>query len=131
MQQRDYTTEDAPTVERWHAASGFEFIEPREDEAYATRKVALYQGRPAAIGFARMTVEIYGYVDPELSPAMKLEALRVLHQAIGAELKRQGIRTAHAWLPPTIAKAFGRKLRKFFGWNQPHAAWPCYVKDLF
>jgi hypothetical protein len=146
MQVRDLKYWDWPQIEHWHRQSEFgyplpvppNFVELPDKsgflpgEAFAAMKLVSDGERPVGAALARMTVEIYGFSDPEWgTPAMRLEMLRVLHQAIAAEMKKQRIRTAHAWLPPQIAKSFGRRLKKLFRWNEPAADWRCLVKDIF
>ncbi len=133
MQVRDLNFIDWPVIERWHEQSGFGYPLPDPNsEAFAAMKLVTDGNRPVGAALARMTVEIYGFCDPDWgTPAMRLEMLRVLHQAIGAEMKKQRIRTAHAWLPPQLAKSFGRRLKKLFRWNEPAADWRCLVKDIF
>ena len=133
MITRDLNFLDWPTIERWHAASGFDYKLPDPNkEAFAAMKLVIEGNRPVGAALARMTVEIYGFADPQWgTPAMRLEMLRLLHQEISAEMKKQKIRTAHAWLPPQIAKAFGRRLKKLFHWDEPFPEWLCMVKDVF
>lgn len=133
MEVRDLGPLDWRIIERWHDRSEFGYPLPDPNvEAFAAMKLVSDGERPVGAALARMTVEIYGFSDPEWgTPAMRLEMLRVLHQAIAAEMKKQRIRTAHAWLPPQIAKSFGRRLKKLFRWNEPAADWRCLVKDIF
>jgi hypothetical protein len=140
MQVRDLNFLDWPVIEGWHERSGFDYPLPKplgftnlgEGEAFAAMKVVIDNRQLVGAALARMTVEIYGFCDPTWgTPAMRLEMLRLLHQEIAAEMKKQKIRTAHAWLPPEIAKSFGRRLKKLFRWNEPAAGWRCLVKDIF
>ncbi len=80
---------------------------------------------PVAIVGALKTVEIVMWADPEWStPGARLEMLRSTHEAMQKELDRKGYRSAHAWLSPAVAKAFGRRLRKMFGWQRsPWESW--------
>ncbi len=133
MQVRDLNFIDWPLIERWHAQSGLGYPLPDPNgEAFAAMKLVTDGTKPVGAALARMTVEIYGFCDPEWgTPAMRLEMLRLLHREISAEMKKQRIRTAHAWLPPQLAKSFGRRLKKLFRWNEPAADWRCLVKDIF
>jgi hypothetical protein len=146
MQVRDLKYWDWPSVEQWHKQSGFDyplptppnFVEKPDKsgflpgESFAAMKLVTDGDTPVCSGLARMTVEIYFIGDPTYgTPAMRLEMLRLLHNEIAAEMKKRRIRTAHAWLPPQLAKSFGRRLRKLFRWNLPGADWLCLVKDVF
>ena len=133
MTVRDLNFIDWPIIERLHAASGFDYELPDPNkEAFAAMKLVVDGTRPVGAALARMTVEIYGFCDPEWgTPAMRLEMLRLLHREISAEMAKQKIRTAHAWLPPQLAKSFGRRLKRLFHWNEPGIGWRCMVKDIF
>jgi hypothetical protein len=130
---RDLGPLDWSTIERWHEQSGFGYELPDPNkEAFAAMKLVIEGNRPVGGALARMTVEIYGFCDPDWgTPAMRLEMLRLLHKEITAEMAKQRIRTAHCWLPPQIAKSFGRRMKKLFRWNEPAADWRCLVKDRF
>jgi hypothetical protein len=133
MKVRDLNFLDWPTIQRWHERSGFNYPLPSLDqEAFAAAHIVHSGAQPVGAALARVTVEIYGFCDPDWgTPAMRLEVLRLLHVSIEKEMKKQKIRTAHAWLPPQLAKSFGRKLVKFFGWYSPDPSWPCFSKDVF
>jgi hypothetical protein len=133
MQVRDLNLIDWPTIVQMHAQSGLGYKLPDPNkESFAAMKLVIDGNQPVGAALARMTVEIYGFCDPAWgTPAMRLEVLRLLHKEIEKEMVRQRIRTAHAWLPPEMARSFGRKLRKFFRWTQPDPSWPCFVKDVY
>ena len=133
MQVRDLNLIDWPVIEGWHEQSGFGYPLPDPNaESFLTMKLVTDGNRPVGAALARMTVEIYGFCDPAWgTPAMRLEMLRLLHKEIAAVMAKERIRTAHAWLPPALAKGFGRRLKKLFRWNEPAADWRCLVKDIF
>lgn len=102
-----------------------------ETTNFASNKVVTDEGMPVVGAAAKVTVEIYGYSDATWgTPGLRLAALKLLHAEIEKELKQQNILTVHAWLPPQVAKAFGRRLVKIFGWRTNVVPWPCFAKEL-
>lgn len=127
---RDYEERDALFISAWHEESRFNYKLPDFDSEYcAAKKVVTDLDIPIAAAMARITVEIYGFCDQTYgTPGTRLVALKMLHAAVEKEMKAQNIRTACAWLPPELAKSFGRRLLKTFGWKRP--LWPCFAKDI-
>jgi len=71
---------------------------------------------------------IYLLADPQAgTPRERWERLIALHRAAEREGWRRGLDDAHCWLPPRIARAFGKRLMKL-GWSEP--AWTCYWLPL-
>lgn len=143
MTVRDFLPEDLPLLMAWKDASGFDYQLPELTEhAFLANKVVVDGKQPVAAAGARLTVEIFGWVDKDWgTPAMKLEAMRLLHREVGRELKQMDLRKqvgenfirlrisdAHAWLPVQIAKTFRRRLMRTFGWVQQE--WPCFCKQV-
>jgi hypothetical protein len=54
---------------------------------------------------------------------VKMEGIRLLHGAIRDTIASKGYKEGFAFIPPSIEKAYGRHLRKWFGWE---ATWPAY-----
>lgn len=98
------------------------------DPEFITRLVVVDDNdTPVVAGMARRTVEVYGLFDPDWeSPAWRFEALRLLHEAMRHDLGAKGYHDAHAWIPPSLLKSFGRKLRHVFGWKQD--PWACFCR---
>ena len=66
--------------------------------------------------------------DPAPSPRQRFEWLLALHRAGEQDLLARGLDDAHAWLPPQIAKRFGRRLESL-GWLRDNT-WTPYCKRL-
>jgi hypothetical protein len=84
---------------------------------------------------ARLTCEMYLLIDRDASetssagnPQERYARLLALHQAEERDLLARGLDDAHAWLPPPIAKPFGRRLPKL-GWIRD-GAWTPYCFRL-
>ncbi|MGH9687733.1 MAG: hypothetical protein ACRD5K_11645 [Candidatus Acidiferrales bacterium] len=113
--------------------------------------------RPVMASIARLTCEMYLLVDrgnsrdrsrgadyganacadrasPPLgcgragNPRQRYDWLCALHAAGERDLLARGLDDAHAWLPPQIAKRFGRRLEAL-GWVRD-AAWTPYCRRL-
>lgn len=115
-------------------------------------------GKPAMAALARLTCEMYLLLDrtddgmPAVSldavvqnrdapgpatplsvtraasPRRRYEWLLALHAAGERDLLARGLDDAHAWLPPRIAKRFGRRLEAL-GWVRDDA-WTPYCRRL-
>ena len=78
--------------------------------------------------FLRLTAEAYFLLDPCAgSPRDRWRALLLLHEAARGEANRRGLDDAHAWLPPQVARAFGRRLTRI-GWTRE--PWPSYSRTI-
>lgn len=78
---------------------------------------------------ARLTCEIYLLADPDAgTPRERYTRLLALHAAAERDLYARGLDDVHAWLPPPIARRFGRRLRRL-GWVRDDA-WTPYSKRL-
>lgn len=129
---RNYEKSDLPTIEGWHESSGFPYVLPDfEKEPYAAGKVVFDGERPVAAAMARVVVEIYGFCEKDWgTPGMRLAALKMLHASITAEMRKQKIKTAFAWVPPSIRRSFARRMSKTFGWIVLDHSWQCITKDI-
>lgn len=85
--------------------------------------------RVVMASLARLTCEIYLLADPRVgTPRERYARLLVLHNAAERHLFARGLDDVHAWLPPRIAKRFGRRLERL-GWVRDDA-WTPYSKRL-
>jgi hypothetical protein len=62
------------------------------------------------------------------NPSQRYEWLLALHAAGERDLLQRGLDDAHAWLPPSIARRFGRRLEAL-GWVRDDA-WTPYCRVL-
>jgi hypothetical protein len=130
MKIREYKTSDLRRLREMHRKQGFRYPLPDvEDASFLLRAVIEDEaGEPVMAALARLTSEIYLLADPEAgNPRERWERLVALHQAATREAWRRGLDDAHCWLPPRIAKSFGRRLVRL-GWSEP--AWPCFWLPL-
>jgi hypothetical protein len=131
MRVREYTEADLDALERMHAQQGFDYTFPNLRDPIFVSKLVLENdaGRAVMASLARLTCEIYLLADPATGTAReRYGRLVALHQVAERDLRRRGLDDVHAWLPPRIAKRFGRRL-ELLGWVRDDA-WTPYCKHL-
>jgi hypothetical protein len=76
----------------------------------------------------RLTAETYLLADPsEGGPRQRWQWLLALHDATCQAAAAQGLADVQAFLPPAVARPFGRRLEKL-GWRRD--PWHCYTRAL-
>jgi hypothetical protein len=79
--------------------------------------------------FLRLTAEAYLLLDPKAgTPRDRWQWLLALQAAAERDAWQRGLEDVHAWLPPSIAKKFGKRLERL-GWLRDDA-WTPYCKRL-
>ncbi len=77
----------------------------------------------------RLTAEAYLLLDPRAgTPRERWQWLLALHAAADRDAWQRGLEDVHAWLPPPIAKKFGKRIARL-GWLRDDA-WTPYCKRL-
>jgi hypothetical protein len=129
MHVRAYTEGDLEAVRAMHAAQGFGYaFSDLSDPLFLVRSVVEEDGRPRMAAFLRLTAEAYLLVDPrEGSPRQRWRWLLALHETVRQEVAARGLADVQAFLPPRVARAFGRRLAAL-GWCQD--PWTCYTRQL-
>jgi hypothetical protein len=83
--------------------------------------------KPRRIAMAillRLTAEAYLLHDPLAgSPRQRWQRFLALHEAARHSAAARGLDDVQAFLPPPVARAFGRRLARL-GWR--HDPWPCF-----
>jgi hypothetical protein len=137
MRIREYTEADLEPLRRMDARQGFDYAFPDlRDPIFVSKRVLEDDaGRVAMASLARLTCEMYLLMDRDASesstagiPQERYARLLALHQAGEQDLLARGLDDPHAWLPPPIAKRFGRRLTKL-GWIRDDA-WTPYCFRL-
>ena len=88
--------------------SGFPYPEFDDPHIEAFLVVVDSEDRPIGACAAKRLIELYGYFDPNSSPATKLAILKALHHGMAEELRAMNYNSAEIFLPPQIAGSFGR-----------------------
>ncbi len=128
---RTYKPSDLGALLRMFEAGNFDYELPDLDSGIFVSKTVLENGNGqvemALLG--RLTVEMYMLLDPTVgTPRERWEKFLKLHEAVEREMRVNGIHDVHAWIPPKIAKSFGRRLAGL-GWIRDDAFTP-YVKYI-
>ena len=126
---RPYTELDLRALRLMHTAQGFDYAFPNLDDPIFVSKLVVEDdsGHPVMASLARLTCEMYLLADPGAgNPRDRFACLLALHAAGECDLLARGLDDAHAWLPPRIAKRFGRRLEAL-GWV-PDNRWTPYCR---
>lgn len=119
MIAREYKPEDEQALRRMHELQGFGYPFPKLDsKAFVTKQVLEADGRVVMAILLRLTSEAYFLHDPLAgTPRERWQQFLELHDAANDNAFFSGFDDAHAFLPPAIAKGFGRRLEKL-GWKK-------------
>ena len=150
MTVREYNDADLDALLAMHRAQGFDYPFPDLRDPIFVSKLVLCEGsganssasahgegncdapkegRVVMAALARLTCEMYLLADPHAgTPRQRYARLLELHRAGAADLRARGLDDVHAWLPPRIAKRFGRRLENL-GWLRDNA-WTPYCFPL-
>jgi hypothetical protein len=131
MRVRAYTETDLDALRRMHARQGFDYAFPDLSDPIFVSKLVVEDGGGRAVmaSLARLTCEMYLLADSEAGrPRDRYDCMLQLHRAGEQDLLSRGLDDAHAWLPPPIAKRFGRRLEAL-GWVRDNA-WTPYCRRL-
>lgn len=86
------------------------------------------RGRVTMAVLLRLTAETYLLHDPQAgTPRQRWEHVLALHEAARRTAIACGLDDVQAFLPPRIARAFGRRLARL-GWTQD--PWPCFSRRV-
>jgi hypothetical protein len=129
MLVRSYTDADFDALRAMHAAQGFGYELPNpSNPLFLVRTVVEDEDRPRMAALLRLTAEAYLLSDPrEGTPRQRWQWLLRLHEATRQAAATQGLSDVQAFLPPAVARSFGRRLEKL-GWRRD--PWHCYTRLL-
>ncbi len=137
MRIREYTETDLEPLRRMHARQGFDYAFPDLRDPILVSKLVLEDdvGQVVMASLARLTCEMYLLMNRDAesakaagNPRERYARLLALLKAGEQDLLARGLDDAHAWLPPPIAKRFGRRLTAL-GWVRDDA-WTPYCFRL-
>lgn len=126
MKTRQAIPEDYARLQEIHEQSGLGFPMPDLDSKMieGIEVVVDDQGEIMMAAVAKRVPEIYLLAAPgKLHPVVRMEGIRLLHSALRDTIVPKGYPEGFAFVCPSIEKAFGRHLRKWFGWQR---TWPAY-----
>jgi len=134
LKLRAYEERDLEELRRIHAAQNFPYAFPDLQNPLFVTKIVLTDGESAneesrGAAFLRLTAEAYLLLDPTRgTPRERWQSLLTLHEAARQDAWQRGLEDVHAWLPPAIAKKFGRRIEGL-GWLRDDS-WTPYCKRL-
>ncbi|MGB6959142.1 MAG: hypothetical protein WA829_07270 [Candidatus Acidiferrum sp.] len=146
MRVREYTEGDLAALRAIHAAQGFDYPLPNlrnplfvtklilseaegNEESHPSAKTEQPQEKIIGAALLRLTAEAYLLLDPNAgTPRQRWQWLLQLHAATEHDAWQRGLEDVHAWLPPPIARTFGKRIAHL-GWNRDDA-WTPYCKRL-
>jgi hypothetical protein len=146
---REYNPSDLEALRRMHAAQGFGYPLPDlesplflsnlvlEDDAEAIESGREEADRnsppvgPSRVTMAilqRLTAETFLLHDPAAgTPRRRWQSFLALHEAARNAAIGRGLDDVQAFVPPPIARAFGRRLARL-GWTRD--PWPCFSRRI-
>jgi hypothetical protein len=142
---REYTPSDLDALRRMHAAQGFGYPLPDLESPLFLSKLVLEDDDPgreetdrnspppnsSRVTMAilqRLTAETYLLHDPGAgTPRRRWQSFLALHDAARDSAAAHGLDDVQAFLPPRIARAFGRRLAQL-GWTRD--PWPCFSRRI-
>jgi hypothetical protein len=122
MTTRALREDDIPALEAMAAASPYPYLDLRSPHIEACIVVVDEQDKPLTAAAAERIPQLYLW-SGELRPALKLQAIRLLHSAMATELRKLGYHQADAFIPPAIAQSFGRRMERTFRWLKNWPSW--------
>lgn len=131
MRIREFVPADLERLKEMHSRQRFDYAFPNICDPLFLSKLVLEddEGRVMMASIARLTCEMYLLMDPKAgSPLERYERILALHRAGELDLAARGLDDAHAWLPPRVARRFGKRLEAI-GWVRD-ADWTPYCYRL-
>ena len=129
---REYRDSDLAALRAVHAAQAFDYAFPDLRNPLFVTKLVLTSGAAEPVIGAvllRLTAEAYLLLDPRAgTPRQRWHWLLALHAAAERDAWQRGLEDVHAWLPPRIAKTFGKRVARL-GWRRDDT-WTPYCKKL-
>ncbi len=130
MRIREFADADLVALQRMHAAQDFDYPFPEIAGPIFLVKLVLEDEASNLVmaSLLRLTSEAYLLHDPQAgTPRQRWERFLMLHEATRRDALRWGLRDVHCWVPPQVAKSFGRRLLRL-GWERP--LWVDFVHEL-
>jgi hypothetical protein len=130
MNIRQLRPEDTDKLKELHGRLGADYKFPDLSEFFPIPAVVDESDSPIVVVASLPTVELFSFFDPDWeTPGMRMEAFKLIHEFVRRDLKSRGIIQAEAWIPPQLAKTFGRRLARM-GWSRNRKDWPCFSRRV-
>ncbi len=132
MPVRQYQESDLAELRRIYSVQQFPYAFPDLRDPLFLTKIVVTGDNNRILGAAllRLTAEAYLLLDPRQgSPRQRWQALLALHDAAQRDAQQRGLEDVHAWLPPRIARTFGRRIERL-GWRRDDE-WTPFCKRFY
>jgi len=106
---------DIPRLRELHAATGFEWEFP--ENLLSARVWTDEKDVPLMLVGAKVIAEAVVISSTAGTPGMRFQALQQMMREVEADVAKEGIEGACAWIPNVIWRSFSRRL-KSFGWKE-------------
>lgn len=123
MTTRALRASDIPALTAMAEASGFPVVKLDAPTVEAVCVVTNDNDEPIMAAAAERIVQLFLIAPKGGDPAAKLHAIRLLHDGLQRQLEQRGYTEANVFLPPKIARSFGRRLERTFGWRPNWPSW--------
>lgn len=127
MTVRALRESDIPILKAMAEASGYPYPDVSRETLECIRVVADDDDQPVMAAAAERLLQIYLWCGEFELPHAKMYALRLLHEDMASRLRDLGYHSAEAYIPPTLAEKFSKRLEKSFGWIRN---WPSWTKHF-
>lgn len=120
MKVRALHAQDIPILSAIYENSGFGYGFPDLEGPMMESVLVVVDDddRIIAAAAAERITQLYLLPSADYSPAVKIAALHLLHEAMATELRELGYTDSNAFLPPSLPPSFARRLMKTFGWRE-------------
>lgn len=129
MKIRMLKASDIAKLEEMHAKSGFAYQFPNlyGPLIETVQVIADDDDEPIIAVAAERITQLYLWCKDGLSPTVKMHAIQALHQSMAIDLRAKGYTEVNCFLPQEVAKSFGSRLKRSFGWT---ANWPSLCRKF-
>lgn len=128
---RTYRPSDEPVLRALHEKQGhpYPFPDLNHPQFVGIMVATDENDIPVQAIAARKTVEVYMLGDPNWrTPAWRFDVFAQLHRTLHRMIFAMDFTDAHAFLPPKVCRAFGKRLVRDFGWVP--GKWQSFCKYL-
>lgn len=127
---RDAEDDDLSQIEAIHGRMAMDYCLPDlNSPLFLVRKIKTDDsGKVISACFLRLTAETYLWIDTDLSPRQKLEAMQELQPAVLSEAYSKGLDDIEARVPETIERRFYKRLIQL-GWQKCRSGWHAWSRE--
>jgi hypothetical protein len=127
---RDLTAKDIPELLKLHERSGIDYKFPDlTSPLFVVKKVITDDdGNIQAACALRLAAETYLFLDQDIHPRDKIEAMATLQPEVLNDAYLMGIDDVFAAIPELIEKRFAKRL-KWLGWTPGRSGWNRWTQD--